>query len=82
MSAIISHIILQAEFSCENYALEMLQFAEELALGMAKKEILILIRENDIFLRELISDMGYYSIGLIKGEDGSSLRLVYNKNVR
>jgi hypothetical protein len=49
---------------------------------MAKKEILILIRENDIFLRELISDLGYYSIGLIKGEDGSSLRLVYNKNVR
>ena len=82
MSAIISHIILQAEFSCENYALEMLQFAEELALGMAKKEMLILTRENDVFLRELISDMGYYSIGLIKGEDESDLRLVYNKNVR
>lgn len=80
--ALISHIILQAEFRCENYALEMIQFAEELALGMAKNEILILTRENDTFLRELISDLGYYSIGMIKGEDESDLRLVYNKNVR
>lgn len=82
ISAIISHIILQAEFRCENYALEMLQFAEELALGMAKKEMLVLTRESDSFLRELISDMGYYSIGVIRGEDESDQRLVYNKNVR
>lgn len=80
--AVISHIILQAEFRIENYALEMIQFAEELALGMAKNEMLILTRENDVFLRELISDLGYYSIGVIKGEDESDQRLVYNKNVR
>lgn len=81
-SAIISHIILQAEFRSENYAMEMLDFAGELAAGMAKKEMLVLTRENDGFIRELLTDLGYYSIGAIKGENESAQRLVLNKNVR